>query len=843
MADVVATTDVLVVTSKMKVQVSFTTKTIAILMAMVLTVTIVISVVLIQESEASLLLQQRENQISHQRRIRLFEEVLHNRMINLIDIVSQQRDLQSKNLDELQRTLHSLSEYFTLNFQVEELLLFDESGVVGSSVSYSRGEVGQLVSSTRASFESRSTIVCDKVCTHYMSIPIMSNDETVPVVVVSTSMRELLYLFNRAAGVHKVAIVQISQSLQQAQAASTIVENVLTPSITLASQLSAANREYLQQVFEQLPADWSVNRLVTRGSNITLNKEKLLISLLPFSKGNINRPYLLLVQDVTAAVQQANQYQAVVVGSAVILFIIFSILLYLFLNGYNQRLLSISERLPMLAEHKFTEFYANAAKQRKVSSLKLVDELDVVESAANNLAKQLEDFDGQMAINTAKLEKMAMFDVLTGLPNRNMLTFQIEKQLARSFRDEKLVALMFMDLDDFKKVNDSHGHDVGDALLRAAAMRISRPIRETDIASRFGGDEFVVLLSDIENRSQVDAIANKLLSEFAEPIVINGQKFYISVSIGIAITSQAQATPVELLRHADIAMYAAKSKQGAAYRVYEAKMNLAVMQKVELESEAREALRGNQFSLALQPQIEMHTGKLIGFEALLRWFHPTKGAISPADFIPLLENTTFMLELDYWVIARACSLTQELGHSGYRNMKVAINVSAGQFIDPSLPDYLHQQISRNDLAPEQICLELTETVLVSDINRARAIMNTIHEMGCMLAIDDFGTGYSSLSYLKSLPADFIKIDRSFVSNITDDADDRNIVNSTVSMVRNMGMQVIAEGIETQAQYDLLCEFDCDYGQGYMISKPIPEQHIWRELSTNVKDGHWKPPQT
>ncbi|WP_420934481.1 putative bifunctional diguanylate cyclase/phosphodiesterase [Alteromonas sp. A081] len=820
----------------MKVQVSFTTKTIAILMAMVLTVTVVISVVLIKESEASLLLQQRENQISHQRRIRLFEEVLHNRMINLIDIVSQQRDLQSKNLDELQRTLQNLSEYFTLNFQVEELLLFGESGVVGTNISHYREAVAELVSSTQASFESRSTIVCDKNCTHYMSIPIMSGSDTVPVVVVSTSMRELLYLFNRAAGVHKVAIVQIAQLLQTAQ---NNTDNDVTPSLTLASQLSAANREYLQQVFDGLPVNWSVNLLVTRGVDVRLNNQQLLVSLLPFSEGNANRPYLLLVQDVTAAVQQANQYQAIVVGSAVILFLIFSILLYLFLNGYNQRLLSISERLPMLAEHKFSEFHANAARQRKVSSLKLVDELDVVESAANNLAKQLEDFDGQMAINTAKLEKMAMFDVLTGLPNRNMLTFQIEKQLARSFRDEKLVALMFMDLDDFKKVNDSHGHDVGDALLRAAAMRISRPIRETDIASRFGGDEFVVLLSDVDSRSQVDFIANKLLNEFAEPIVINGQKFYISVSIGIAITSHAQATPVELLRHADIAMYAAKSKQGAAYRVYEAKMNLAVMQKVELESEAREALRGNQFSLALQPQIALHTGKLIGFEALLRWFHPTKGIISPADFIPLLENTTFMLELDYWVIARACSLTKELGHSGYRNMKVAINVSAGQFADPSLPDYLQQQIQRNELAPEQICLELTETVLVSDIKRARAIMNTIHEMGCMLAIDDFGTGYSSLSYLKSLPADFIKIDRSFVSNITDDADDRNIVSSTVSMVRNMGMQVVAEGIETQAQYELLCKFDCDFGQGYMISKPIPEQHIWSVLSKNVENGLWK----
>jgi diguanylate cyclase (GGDEF)-like protein len=811
----------------MKVQVSFTTKTITILLAMVLTVTIVVSALLIKESEASLLLQQRENQVSHQRRIQLFEEVLHNRMIHLIDMVSQQRELQYKSLDELKRTLDNLSDYFTLNFQVEELILFDEAGPVGQSVNQSRQAVEQLVRATRNNIESRSTIFCAKVCTHYMSIPLMSSNDTIPVVVVSTSLRELLYLFNRAAGVHKVAIVKQGTD-ESSQAA-----------LSIASQLSAANRQYITQVFDSLPPDWSINRLTSRGVNITLGEQQLLISLLPFSKSNANRPYLLLVQDVTAVVQQTKQYQAVVVGSAIVLFLIFTILLYLFLNGYKRRLLSISERLPLLADHKFYEFHAVAAKQKRLSNVTFVDELDVVENAANNLAKQLEDFDGQMAINTAKLEKIAMFDALTGLPNRNMLTFQIEKQLARSFRDEKLVALMFMDLDDFKKVNDSHGHDVGDALLKAAAMRISRPIQESDIASRFGGDEFVVLLSDIEERTQVDDIANKLINEFATPIIIEGYKFYISVSIGIAITSHSQASPVELLRHADIAMYAAKSKQGAAYRVYEAKMNLAVMQKVELESEAREALRENQFSLALQPQVAMKSGKVIGFEALLRWYHPTKGAISPADFIPLLENTTFMLELDYWVIARACSLIQELGHSGFPDIKVAINVSAGQFIDPSLPDYLQQQIERNEIAPEQVCLELTETVLVSDIKRARDIMQTIRNMGCMLAIDDFGTGYSSLSYLKSLPADYIKIDRSFVSNITNDTDDRNIVNSTVSMVRNMGMQVVAEGIETQAQYDLLCDFECDYGQGYMISKPIPEHQVWSVLNKYVEGGYWK----
>tara|TARA_Y100000589_G_scaffold169355_1_gene161028 strand:- start:1258 stop:3189 length:1932 start_codon:yes stop_codon:yes gene_type:complete len=640
-------------------------------------------------------------------------------------------------------------------------------------------------------------------------------------------MRELLYLFSRATDVHKVAVVQHKETSSELS------------ELRVASQVSAANRQYFQSLFDALPDNWRIDDLVIRGMNVALENQQLLVSLLPFNHASGDHPYLLIVQDVSAMVRQNEQYQYIVISSAVALFFIFSSLLYLFLNQYRIRLLDVSERLPMLAEHKFSEFYTIAAKRRKSPIFKFTDELDVVEDAANNLARQLESFDGQMAINTAKLEKMAMFDVLTGLPNRNMLTFQIEKQLAGSIRDDRLVALMFMDLDDFKKVNDSHGHDVGDKLLKAAAMRISKPIRESDIASRFGGDEFVILLSNIESKKHVDTVAKKLIEEFKEPIIVDGVTFYVSISIGIAITNHSRATPVELLRHADIAMYEAKAKKGAEYRVYDATMNLKVMQKVELESEAREALRDNQFSLALQPQIEMHTGRLVGFEALLRWQHPKKGNISPADFIPLLENTSFMLELDYWVITRSTYLIRELKNSGYPDVKMAINLSAGQFLDPSLPEFLQQQIIKNDIAPDQVCLELTETVLVSDIKRATTIMQNIRDMGCMLAIDDFGTGYSSLSYLKSLPADYIKIDRSFVANIASSADDRNIVHSTISMVRNMGMQVVAEGIETSEQYELLCHFDCNLGQGYLISRPIPEVNIWDVLSDKVEFGFWK----
>mgnify|MGYP001448054753 FL=1 len=811
----------------MKVQVSFTTKTITILLAMVLTVAVVISTVLIQESDARILLQQRENQVSNQRRVQLFEDILHGRMITLIDIISHKSGGNADSLESLQQTLSGLSEYLTLNFQVESLYLFDEHGVVGNPLQPVNKTIEKLVNTTRASFESRSLLSCDSVCTHYISIPIMANGETLPVIVVSTSMRELLYLFSRATDVHKVAVVQHKETSSELS------------ELRVASQVSAANRQYFQSLFDALPDNWRIDDLVIRGMNVALENQQLLVSLLPFNHASGDHPYLLIVQDVSAMVRQNEQYQYIVISSAVALFFIFSSLLYLFLNQYRIRLLDVSERLPMLAEHKFSEFYTIAAKRRKSPIFKFTDELDVVEDAANNLARQLESFDGQMAINTAKLEKMAMFDVLTGLPNRNMLTFQIEKQLASSIRDDRLVALMFMDLDDFKKVNDSHGHDVGDKLLKAAAMRISKPIRESDIASRFGGDEFVILLSNIESKKHVDTVAKKLIEEFKEPIIVDGVTFYVSISIGIAITNHSRATPVELLRHADIAMYEAKAKKGAEYRVYDATMNLKVMQKVELESEAREALRDNQFSLALQPQVEMHTGRLVGFEALLRWHHPKKGNISPADFIPLLENTSFMLELDYWVITRSTYLIRELKNSGYPDVKMAINLSAGQFLDPSLPEFLQQQIIKNDIAPDQVCLELTETVLVSDIKRATTIMQNIRDMGCMLAIDDFGTGYSSLSYLKSLPADYIKIDRSFVANIASSADDRNIVHSTISMVRNMGMQVVAEGIETSEQYELLCHFDCNLGQGYLISKPIPEVNIWDVLSDKVEFGFWK----
>jgi c-di-GMP phosphodiesterase len=321
----------------MKVQVSFTTKTILILLAMVLTVAIVISTVLIQESEARVLLEQRESQISNQRRVQLFEDILHGRMITLIDVISRKKGTYSNNLNELQQSLSDLSEYLTLNFQVESLLLFDEVGVVGTPNRPIDNTIERLVDTTRATFESRSLLVCDNVCTHYISIPVMADSDTIPIIVVSTSMRELLYLFSRATDVHKVAIVQAKKM----PAGKT--------KLAVASQVAAANRQYLQSLFEVLPEQWRIDDLVIKGLNVVLDNQQLLVSLLPFDHASGDHPYLLIVQDVSAMVRQNEQYQYVVISSAIGLFLLFSSLLYVFLNHYRIRLLNVSERLPMLA--------------------------------------------------------------------------------------------------------------------------------------------------------------------------------------------------------------------------------------------------------------------------------------------------------------------------------------------------------------------------------------------------------------------------------------------------------------------------------------------------------------
>jgi diguanylate cyclase (GGDEF)-like protein len=453
----------------------------------------------------------------------------------------------------------------------------------------------------------------------------------------------------------------------------------------------------------------------------------------------------------------------------------------------------------------------------------------------------LERLNHQALADQLELEKMAMFDGLTGLPNRSMLMFQLDKHIAGLKRSPRAVALMLLDLDDFKRINDSHGYGVGDSLLKAVAKRLRMQLRETDIAARFGGDEFAILLTDIEHMEDANVVATKLVEAFGQPFDIREHSFFVTVSVGIAIAGDHDISGTELLRHADIAMYEAKASKDSSYRTYDAAMNLKIMRRVELEAEAREAFQEDQFFLALQPKINIQTRRLVGFESLIRWNHPTKGPISPAEFIPVLEKTALMGKLDYWVIARSLSILSELTLNGFSEIGIAVNISAQQFLDSNLVEYLRQQLRHHNIDAHRVELELTETALVDDLSRACEVMNQVRDLGCKIAIDDFGTGYSSLTYLKAMPADVVKIDRSFVSGMLDDQGDRNIVHSTISMVRGMGITVVAEGIESTQQYQLLEDFNCHVGQGYLIARPIGQEELWETLKKSCVEGVWQLP--
>ena len=337
----------------------------------------------------------------------------------------------------------------------------------------------------------------------------------------------------------------------------------------------------------------------------------------------------------------------------------------------------------------------------------------------------------------------------------------------------------------------------------------------------------------------MNIVADKLIEEFVEPMRISEQTFYISISIGVAYTSNSKTRALELMRQADTAMYEAKLERGSSFRFFNSSMNQKIVKQVELENEARIALKEQQFFLALQPQIELASKRLTGFEALLRWNHPQRGLVPPGDFLPMLENTAMMSELDFWVMEKAIELLSRLETNGYRNVKMAINLSAAQFANSALLPYLMELIELHKVDARNIELELTETMLVADIERAVEVIQQIRALGCKIAVDDFGTGYSSLSYLKMIPSDIIKIDRSFIAGMLETESDRNIVSSTISMVRSMGQQIIAEGIEQPEQLFQLANMSCQYGQGYYISKPIEEQALWEVLQTKVYMGRWQ----
>ena len=421
----------------------------------------------------------------------------------------------------------------------------------------------------------------------------------------------------------------------------------------------------------------------------------------------------------------------------------------------------------------------------------------------------------------ARAHYFANYDANTDLPNRFLLGKHLQQELERAKGNDWQVALLYLDLDRFKAINDTLGHRIGDKLLKAVAERIGHLVRDIDIIGRLSSDEFTIVLSDVGNQKNAEQIAKKILAAMNQPFEMEGQEVFITPSIGIALYPQDADSQEDLIRNADAAMVHIKAQGGNGYHFYSADMNVMSSQRLTMETQLRRALERNEFVLHYQPQLSLHSGRIIGMEALLRWQHPERGLVSPAEFIPLLEETGMIVAVGDWVLRTACAQNSAWLAAGLPSLRMAVNLSARQFRQRNLIDSVNQALQDAGLAPAHLELEITESILIQDLQTTITTLNQLHELGIQISIDDFGTGYSSLSYLKRLPISKIKIDQSFIRDICTDPDDEAISNAVISLGHNLKMQVIAEGVETLEQQEHLRMQGCDEIQGYYFSRPLP----------------------
>ncbi len=435
-----------------------------------------------------------------------------------------------------------------------------------------------------------------------------------------------------------------------------------------------------------------------------------------------------------------------------------------------------------------------------------------------------------------RFQHMAHHDALTGLPNRLLLQDRLHQAMPRTLWHKRGLGIMFLDLDRFKRINDTLGHDVGDQLLREVAARFSTCVREGDTVARLGGDEFAILLNDLSSREDVAPVADKLVESLAEPIMVNDLELYVAVSIGISLFPEDGKDNKTLLKKADIAMYQAKANGGNSYFFYADEGNVDAAERLALEAKLRRALERGEFHLHYQPQLKLDTAEIVSREVLLRWSHPEFTNVTPDRFIPLLEETGLIVAVGEWVLHTACLDEMVRQQAGLKPQRVAVNLSIRQFRDSGFVAMVEQVIQQTGIDPQYLELEVTESLLIDNISATAKVLHQLHDLGVKLSIDDFGTGYSSMNYLKRLPFDTLKIDQSFVRDIIRNRDDAAIAVAIITLAHSMDLEVVAEGVETLEQLEYLQGQGCDLIQGYLCSRPIPfdELTAFDEIDPQLK---------
>lgn len=508
------------------------------------------------------------------------------------------------------------------------------------------------------------------------------------------------------------------------------------------------------------------------------------------------------------------------------------------LKGYQQGAVDylISPVIPQILQSKIAVFIDLAKKnlqlQHQAEQLELLNrdlQLQQMEDLRRiNSALEAEIIERKQAEERA--HELATRDPLTGLMNRRSLSEHLEHAIVRANRHKERLALLFLDMDRFKAINDTLGHEAGDELLRQVAERISASVRSSDMVARLGGDEFVVLMEDLPSYAAAAEVGKKIIKASNLPFNIGSQNLKTSVSIGISLYPQDGDSVTTLMRNADLAMYHAKQQRRGTLQFFHEELNAKLIERSQLEQELQHALENNEFELYYQPKVDIASGRVAGLEALLRWHHPRLGLLSGGQFMPAAMDTGQVVSIGEWVISAACAQARfwQQRENFLPTIPIAVNIAIPQ-IYADLPDVIGRALRKYDVPSSSLQLEITESLLIRDVEKATSVLREISESGISIAIDDFGTGYSSLSVLKALPIDILKIDQSFVRDLGKDLGDNAIVAAIVNMARALALRVVAEGVETQEQLSILRELGCDEHQGYFYSRPLPADALAAQL--------------
>jgi diguanylate cyclase (GGDEF)-like protein len=475
-----------------------------------------------------------------------------------------------------------------------------------------------------------------------------------------------------------------------------------------------------------------------------------------------------------------------------------------------------SEQFGVLIERSVAMSALDAARRDAEAKEKLAR--NAAESATASNEALLREINRRVETQT-RLAHLATHDPLTGLPNRALLAERLERAIDTARRAEHSVALLYLDLDHFKDVNDTLGHAAGDGLLRTVSQRLESCLRGDAMVARMGGDEFALFVNDLD-ASGACALAQRIIATLADPIAIAGHRVFVGVSVGITICPEDGEQVGTLLSNGDIAMYRAKQEGRNCFQMFDKKLNETVRRRATLEQALHEAVPLEQVAVAYQPQIELATGRVVGFEALLRWTHPNHGAVLPDEFVPIAERSGLINNLGAWVLHESCRQVVAWGAAGLPPVRVAVNLATAQFRGSDVPRLVAEVLDATGLPPAQLELEITETGVMQDMRDASEVLRCLAALGVTLAIDDFGTGYSSLSYLRKLPVDKIKIDRSFVSDVVGNEDAAAVAKAMVGLAHTLRLSVVAEGVETEAQEAFIRDTGCKYGQGFLYGRPM-----------------------